>query len=110
GAGKVDGPGGARGVVEVGRPAGELGAAEGDLPPENLARPKVTVPPENSARLKSPPSKTTPVKSKFRPRHDISAVPFRWAVMTRMTVWRTSRLACKTSRCSVGASSPGSGS
>ena len=71
---------------------------------------KLTVPPENLAPLKSPPSKTTPVKSKFRPCQDTAASALRCAVMTRMTVWRTSRLARKASRSGPGASSPGSGS
>ena len=35
------------------------------------ARPKLTVPPQNTAALKSPPSKTTPVKSRFRPCQDL---------------------------------------
>ena len=54
---------------------------------------KLTVPPESLAPLKSPPSKTAPAKSKFRPHQETGAVPLRCAVITRMTVWRTSRLA-----------------
>jgi hypothetical protein len=60
----------------VDRAAGERGAAEADRAAGELAPPK------------SPPSKTTPVKSKFRPHQEIAVVPFRWAVMTPMTVWR----------------------
>ena len=79
-------------------------------PPENLAQPKLTLPPKNSARkkliwppeipaprksiwppenlapLKSPPSKTTPVKSKSRSCQDTAVPSLRCAVMTRMTV------------------------
>src|SRR5215471_3938639 len=80
------------------------------VPPENPAPAKLTVPLENLAPLKSPPSKTARVKSKFRPHQETGAVPLRCAAMTRMTVWRTSRLAWKASRFSTGASSPGSGS
>jgi hypothetical protein len=80
------------------------------VPPENSALEKLTVPPENLAPLKSPPSKTAPAKSKFRPHQETGAVSLRCAVITRMTVWRTSRLAWKASRFSTGASSPGPGS
>src|SRR5262249_49760221 len=91
-------------------------------PPENLAPPnptspppktapvKSTLPPENTAPKKSPPSKTTPVKSKLRPCQESAAPSLRCAVMTRMTVCRTSRLAWKARRSGSGASWPGSGS
>jgi hypothetical protein len=79
------------------------------VPPGNTASLKLTAPPENTAPLKLPPSKTTPEKSKFKPYQDTAAPSLRCAVMTRMTVWRTSRLARKASRCGSGASWPGSG-
>ena len=80
------------------------------MPLENRALLKSTMPPENRASLKSPPSKTTPVKSKFRPCQDVAASSWRCAVITRMTVWRTSRMVWKDSRCASGASCPGLGS
>src|SRR5215471_13059277 len=85
-------------------------SAKPTVPPGNSASAKSTVPPENWAPLKSPPSKTAPAKSKFRPHQETGAVPLRCAAITRMTVWRTSRLAWKASRFSTGASPPGSGS
>ena len=83
------------------RPGSRLGPPEksarrkSTVPPVNRAWRKLTVPPENLARLKSPPSKMMPEKSKFRPCQDTASSSLRCAVMTRMTVWRTSRLAWK---------------
>jgi len=56
-------------------------------PPENLAPVKSTSPPENLAPWKSHPSKTTPVKSNFRPCHETADPGRRWAPMSRMMVW-----------------------
>lgn len=71
-----------------------------------------TKPPENRAPPKSAPSKTTPVKSRSNPCQGAgsSLLFWRWAVMTRMTVWRTSRAAWNASLCGSKASPPGSGS
>ena len=71
------------GVAEDDR-AGELGVAEDDRAGELGAAEVAAV--EDNAR-----------ESKYRPRQDVgSSVAFlRWAVMTRMTVWRTSRTAWK---------------
>ena len=64
-------------------PAGNLALPQSTVPPENLASVKSTVPensaplnstvpPENSASAKLPPSKTTPVKSKSKPRQTLA--------------------------------------
>ena len=91
-------------AAEVDRAVGEPDEEEADKQPENWAPAKSTIPPENRAPSKSPPSKTTPVKSRFKPSQDTAASLLRCAVMTRMTVWRTSRMAWKASCCGSGAS------
>ena len=54
--------------------APEHGAGEADPAAGELSSAERTVPPENWAPLKSPPSKTTPVKSKSRPCQDVGRV------------------------------------
>ncbi|WP_409240328.1 hypothetical protein [Streptomyces sp. PA5.6] len=64
--------------------------------PENTAAGKAAVPLENCAPEKSPPSKTTPVKSKSWPRQEMWVSSGPTAVrsrMRRMMVCRTSRSA-----------------
>src|SRR5487761_1566886 len=89
------------------RPLENLASSKLTVPLEITARWKLTVPPENLASEKLPPSKTTPAKSKFRPCQDNAASPVRCAAMTRMTEWRTSRLARNASRSAAEAPSPG---
>ena len=81
-------------------------------PPENLVYPKSTTPPENSAywKLTVPPENRASGnrhhqdehrlswKMQALPGHGSCFLPLIPAVMTRMTVWRTSRLAWKASR------------
>jgi hypothetical protein len=54
---------------------------------------EVVEPTVKTAPCRSPPSKTTSVKSRWRPRQDTSALSRRWLPMMRMMVWQTSRSA-----------------
>ena len=74
------------GVSEADPAAGEAGTTEVDATAVETGKAEVDHTPENWAPLKSPQSKTTPEKSKFKPRQDSAAYLFRCAVMTRMTV------------------------
>src|SRR5215813_12837983 len=94
------------GSAEADRAAGKHGASETDVGTRELGASELNP----AAGEKSPPSKTAPVKSKLRPCQDSAAPSLRCAVMTRMTVCRTSRLAWKARRSGSGASWLGSGS
>src|SRR5215813_3726728 len=96
---------------ERGSPKTDLGAREPGASEANVATGELGASELNpAAGEKSPPSKTAPVKSKLRPCQDSAAPSLRCAVMTRMTVCRTSRLAWKARRSGSGASWLGSGS
>lgn len=92
---EVDRAAGELGTVEVDRAIGELRAGEVDLAAGELGAGEVDYAAGEVGEGEVTAVKDDPVKSKLRSCQDTAAPNWRWSVMTRTTVWWTSR-ACST--------------